>query len=109
MSIDIEAIGKQMIDATQGVVKDKWPTTKSYFEFESKAYAARLATIVELRTKGLISEERAKQHVAFQTNAWETALLSVEGLNQLLVEEALNAAIKVIRDAVNTAIGFALL
>ena len=109
MSLDIEVIGKQMIDAARGVVKKKWPSTSSYFESESKAYAARLATIVQLRVDGLISEERARQHVAFQTNAWETVLLSVEGLTQLLVEEALNAAIKVIRDAVNTAIGFTLL
>ena len=109
MSIDIEEIGKQMIEAAKGVVNDKWPATKSYFEAESKAYAARLATIVQLRTDGLISEERAKQHVAFQNNSWETVLLAVEGLNQLIVEQALNAAIKVIRDTVNKAIGFELL
>ena len=109
MSLDIELIGNQMIEAAKGVVSDKWPATKRYFESESKAYAARLATIVQLRKDGLISEERAKQHVVFQTNAWETVLLSVDGLNQLIVEEALNAAIKVIRDAVNKAIGFALL
>lgn len=109
MSLDIEAIGKQMIEAAQGVVKEKWPATKSYFESESRAYAARLATIVQLKKDGLISEERAKQHVAFQTEAWETVLLAVEGLNQLIVEQALNAAIKVIRDTVNTTIGFALL
>lgn len=109
MSLDIETIGKQMIEAARGVVKEKWPATKSYFESESKAYAARLATIVRLRTEGLISEARAKQHVEFQNNSWETVLLAVEGLNQLLVEEALNAAIKVIREVVNKAIGFALL
>jgi hypothetical protein len=109
MKLDIDAISKQMIEAAKGVVKDKWPATKSYFESESKAYAARLATIVKLRKEGLISEERARQHVIFQTNAWETVLLSVEGLNQLLVEQALNAATLAIRDAVNKAIGFALL
>lgn len=109
MSIDIDAIGKQMIAAAQGVVKEKWPSTKSYFESESKAYAARLATIVQLREEGLISETRAKQHVAFQTNAYETVLLAVGGLTQLLIEQALNAAIAVIRDVVNKAIGFALL
>lgn len=109
MSLDADAIVKQMLEAAQGVVTDKWPATRSYFETESKAFAARLATIVQLRAAGAISEERAKQHVAFQKNSWETVLLTVEGLNQLLVEQALNAAIKVIRDAVNKAIGFALL
>ena len=109
MSIYIDAIGKKMIAAAQSVVKEKWPSTKSYFESESKAYAARLATIVQLREEGLISETRAKQHVEFQTNAYETVLLAVGGLTQLLVEQALNAAIAVIRDVVNKAIGFVLL
>ena len=109
MSLDIESIGKQIIEAAQGVVNEKWPSTRKYFEAESKAYAARLATIVQLRRDGVITEERARQHITFQNNSWETVLLAVEGLTQLLIEEALNAAIKVIRDAVNTAIGFALL
>jgi hypothetical protein len=109
MSLNIESIGKQMINAAKSVVGDKWPMTKNYFEAESKAYASRLSTIVELHVNGLISEERAKQHVAFQSNSWETVLLAVEGLNQLMVEEALNAAIKIIRDSVNEAIGFVLL
>ena len=109
MSLDIDAIVKQMLEAAKGVVTDKWPTTRSYFESESKAFAARLATIVQLRASGSISDARAKQLVEFQKNAWETVLITVEGLNQLLVEEALNAALAVIRGAVNTAIGFALL
>lgn len=109
MTLNAEAIGKQMINAAKGVVGDKWPATKDYFESESKIFATRLAMIVKMRNANLISEDRARQHVAFQTTAWETVLLAVDGLSQLLVEQALNAAIKVVRDAVNTAIGFVLL
>lgn len=108
-SIDIDAIGKDIFNAAEGVVKDKWPKTKKYFEAESKAFAARMATIVQLRKDGVISEDRAKEHVRMQKESWETVLLAVEGLNQLMVEEALNAGIKIIRDTINKAIGFALL
>ncbi len=109
MSLDVDAIGKQMIEAAKGVIDDKWPATKDYFEAESKMFASRLATIVRMRADGLISEQRAIQHVALQKESWDTVLLAVNGLSQLLVEQALNAAIKVVRDVVNKAIGFVLL
>lgn len=109
MSLDVEAVGKDMLAAAKGVIGDKWPTTKKYFQSETKIFAERLASIEKLRKSGLISEERAKLHLEFQKEAWETVLLAVEGLTQLLVEQALNAAIKVVREAVNKAVGFALL
>jgi Asp-tRNA(Asn)/Glu-tRNA(Gln) amidotransferase B subunit len=109
MNLDVEAIAKDMVGAAKGVVGDKWPTTRKYFESESKIFAERLAGIAKMRKAGMISEERAKQHLAFQTEAWETVLLAVDGLSQLMVEQALNAAIKAIQDAVNKALGFALL
>jgi hypothetical protein len=107
--LDVEATGKKMLEAAKVVVGDKWPKTKAYFESESKILAQRLASVARLRVDGKISEQRAKDLVAFQLEAFETVLLAVEGLNQLLLEEALNAALKVVKDAVNTAAGFALL
>jgi Asp-tRNA(Asn)/Glu-tRNA(Gln) amidotransferase B subunit len=109
MSLDVDVIASDMISAAKGVVSDKWPATRAYFESESKMYAQRLASIAKMYADGLISEKRAKEHIALQNEAWETTLLAVNGLSQLLIEEALNAAIKVIQDAVNKALGFALL
>lgn len=109
MSLDVDAIAKDMISAAKGVVDQKWPATREYFESESKMYAQRLASVAKMYADGIISEKRAKEHVALQNESWETTLLAVNGLSQILVEEALNAAIKVIRDVVNKAIGFVLL
>jgi len=109
MSLDVDAIAGEMLGAVKGVVKKQWPATRVYFESEAKAYAARLAEIARLVADGSIDEKRARQHLAFQNESWQTTLLAVDGLNRLLVEEALNAATKVIRDTVNTAAGFALL
>jgi hypothetical protein len=47
--------------------------------------------------------------VKFQKEAWETVLLAVAGLNQFMVEQALNAALKAVNEMVNTAVGFALI
>lgn len=109
MSLDIDKLFGDMLFAAQGVVKDKWPTTREYFESETKMLAQRLVTIEKMRRDGTISESRAKLHLDFQKESYQTVLLAVEGLNQLLVEEALNAALKVVKDAVNTAVGFVLL
>lgn len=109
MSLDMNALFNSMLAAAEGVVKDKWPTTRQYFESETRMLAERLASIEKMRLAGTISESRAKLHLEFQKESYETVLLAVEGLNQLLIEEALNAALAVVKDTVNTALGFALL
>lgn len=109
MSIDVSDIAEKMLAAAKGVIGDNWPTTQKYFESEAKILAERFASIEKLRAEGAISEERAKSHVEFQKEAWETVLLAVVGLNQLMVEQALNAALKAVREIVNKAVGFALL
>ena len=98
-----------MLSAAEGVVKDRWPTTRQYFESETRMLAERLASIEKMRLAGTISESRAKMHLEFQKESYGTVLLAVEGLNQLLVEQALNAALTVVKEAVNAALGFVLI
>ena len=98
-----------MITAAKGVFADKWPETQDYVESEVRIFAERFATIAKLRKNEKITERRARMHIEFQKEAWETVLLAVEGLSQLLVEEALNAALKAVKSTVNRAVGFSLL
>lgn len=109
MNINVDDVAGKMIAAARVVVGEKWPATQCYFESESTAFAQRLARIAWLRSTGLISESRAQRHLAFQKESWETVLLAVDGLNQLMVEQALNAALSAVNEVVNTAVGFALL
>ena len=109
MSIDVSCIAEKMLAAAKEVVGKNWPTTQKYFESETKIFAERFLSIATLHAEGAISEERAKSHVEFQKEAWETVLLAVVGLNQLMVEEALNAALKAVKEIVNKAVGFVLL
>lgn len=109
MSLDTQEIVGKMLDAAKAVFDDKWPETKDYAESEAKIFAERFVVIAKLRAAGAISEKRAKSHVEFQKEAWETVLLAVAGLNQLLIEEALNAALDSVKELVNPAVGFALL
>lgn len=109
MKLDVSAITVTMLAAAKGVVGETWPATQTYFESEARIFAERFASIANLRAQGLITEFRAKRHVEFQKEAWETVLLAVAGLNQIMVEEALNAALAAVTDVVNAAVGFALL
>ena len=108
MTIDVGAIGKSMLDAAGASIGKDFPKVRDYFESETKAMAERIAMIAKQVADKSISEERAKQHLAFQKTIWEMSLLTVKGLSQLAIESALNAALDVVKTAVNTAIGFAL-
>ncbi len=109
MSLDVQDVASKMIEAAKGVVGEKWPVTSAYFVSESRMFAERFAAIARMRAEGVISEERARSHVAFQKDAWETVLVAAYGLTQLMVEQALNAALDAVRDVVNAAVGFALI
>jgi hypothetical protein len=109
MSLDVSAVTLAMLAAAKGVVGETWPATQTYFESEAKIFAERFTSIANLRAEGLITESRARRHVELQKEAWETVLLAVAGLNQIMVEEALNAALDAVTDVVNAAMGFALL
>lgn len=109
MSLNVNEVASKMVLAAKGVVGEQWPATQAYFESESRVFAERFASIARLRAQGLISESRARSHVRFQREAWETVLLAVAGLNQIMVEQALNAALNAVNEIVNKAVGFALL
>ena len=76
---------------------------------ESKKLAESLVMIERLKLAGKITEEQAKLHFEIQKNASRTVLLALEGLGLIAVEQAINSAIAVLRDSVNTALGFSLL
>jgi hypothetical protein len=58
---------------------------------------------------GFIITEQSRLKLSLQKNVFKTVLLTEAGIGLLAVENALNAALDLIKGAVNTAIGFALL
>lgn len=107
--IDIEAVAKAMAAAAYKVLKKQAPEIKSYAQAEGQKLAHTIALIGERYAAGQIDEEHAKLLLRLQKNASMTVFLTVEGLGILTVEAALNAAFDVVRQTVNTAVGFVLL
>jgi hypothetical protein len=109
MSLDAGDLASQMLGAFQGKLSDKWPEVKDYAEAESRKLAENFVMIEKLKVAGEITEEQAKLHHEIQRNASRAVLLTVEGLGLIAVEQALNAAMDVLKDAVNGALDFTLL
>lgn len=109
MSLDIGELASSMIEAFKGELSDKWPEVKEYAETEAKKLAENLAMIERMKLSGEINEEQARLHHDIQKNATRAVLLAIEGLGLLAVEQAINAAMDVLRETVNGALGFGLL
>jgi hypothetical protein len=109
MAIDVSDLSQKMVQAAADSLKRKWPSVKDFAETEFKHLAETLALIVRLKAEGKITEAQAKLHLDIQKNTTRMVLLTAEGLALLPVEAAINAALKVVGDTINSAIGLALI
>ena len=109
MSLDTNQLASEMIGAMQAVLQDKWPKIKEYGEAESRKLAESFAMVEKLRLLNEIDEDEAVLHFTIQKNASRTVLLTIEGLGVLAAESAINAALDVVKDSVNTTLGFILI
>jgi hypothetical protein len=108
-NIDISALLTNMLSAAKEPLLQKWSETSGYAESEFKKIGEAILFIEKQRLIGKMTEEQAKLHLEMQKNASRAILLTIEGLGILAVEAAINAALSVIRDAVNTALKFPLI
>lgn len=109
MALNVKSLATAMLGAAKGELSDHWPEVKDYATSEAKKTAETLALIERLSLTGQINVTQAKALLRMQRNSAQAVLLTIEGLGLLTVEAALNAALKAVRDTVNTAVGFVLL
>jgi hypothetical protein len=109
MRIDAGELGKSMVAAARGSLGKDWKSARNFAEPELRRLANVLVEIGERAVKGEISEEEAKALLRIHRNTTATVMLAVNGLGILAVENAVNAALGVVRDTVNAATGFVLL
>ncbi|MEI6827674.1 MAG: hypothetical protein WCK54_18940 [Desulfuromonadales bacterium] len=80
-----------------------------YAKSEGVKMAQCLATIESLVAVKIIDVEEAKLQLDIQKQAARSILLTIDGLGALAVEAAINTALSVAKDAVNSALGFVLI
>ena len=108
-AIDVQNLTAQMVNAAKGVLGANWQVTKTYAEAEFNKLALTLDFIRQEVLAGRMTPAKAQIHLEMQKNAATTVLLTIKGLNVLAVENAINAALGVVKNTVNTAVGFVLL
>lgn len=107
-SINGDQLVASMMQAAQEVFARRWPDAQDYVESELKKIVETITFIESQVARNLMSDEKARLHIEMQKSA-AIVMLTVKGLGILAVEDAINAALDVVRSTVNTALGFVLL
>ena len=99
---------KTMLAAAKNSLDKDWPKARDYAKPELSKLARSLLDIGRLFAEGKITKLEARSLLEIHKNTTKTVFLTVEGLELLAVEKAINAALGAVKDSVNGALGFAL-
>jgi hypothetical protein len=103
--LDWNDLVKKMLGAAKPILLQHYNEAEPYAESEFKKIGEAVTTIIKLKALGKITEKKAMLHMQMQALAAQNVLLTVEGIGIVTAQEAINAALGVIRDAVNAALG----
>ncbi len=109
MALKVSDILKPMMDAAKNSFSEDWPRVKDYANPEIKQLAESLVTITKLITSAKVNKQQGKALLQIHRNTAQMVMLTIEGLGIIAVEDAINAALKAAKDAVNAAAGLAIL
>lgn len=104
MAFDFENTLKGMLAAAHGVVKKELPQVKECVEHVLREEEEVLKEIAQARLDGKINDDELKSQLEDEKEVVEVAMLACSVRAKKLAQEAANAAIKVLHDAVGAAI-----
>jgi len=109
MALDVQDLLSKMLGAALPILKTGVANADSYAKMEFTKIAQSIVSIGEQLAENTINSEQAKLLLDMQKNASRAVLLTLEGLGLLVAEAAINAALAVVKTAVNTALGIELI
>lgn len=107
--LDLTAVGNDAFAAAAAALKLHVTQAHPFLETEARKLAETGRQIVEGYASGNINEAQAKILLRMQGNASQAVLTTVQTISMIAAQDAINAALGVIKGAVNKAIGIALL
>ena len=107
--LDKEQIYEEMMGAVKGILEDNWQKVRPFAEKQIMLFTESLQTIQLLKDQGKLNEEQAKLYLDIQKSSLRIALMTVDGLQALAVEKAINTALAIVKKTINTAIGWKLI
>lgn len=109
MPLNVTDILNQMLGAALPKLTAGGQSAIDTAKDEFAQIAAEIASITEDVLQGNLTETEAQNLLKMQVERTDSALMEVQGLVKLSVEEAINAALSVVKTAVNTAAGLAII
>jgi hypothetical protein len=107
--IDTASLVQNMIAAVRQALQLHWNDVRPFAETEMQKLAATAVQIQAGNADGTISDAQAQILLSMQANASQAVLTAVETVGMIAAQDAINAALQVLKSAVNTAVGFAIL
>lgn len=104
-NFDVEKVLKDMLGASQAKAGAVWGQVKDDVEQEFKTLTSVGSRIVARKAANTITEVNAKFLIAQYYGAARNFLYSLEGIANLVIEAVINAALDVLRKAIQTATG----
>ncbi len=108
MALSASKILSDMVSAASATAVVQWKDIKTAVTFEFRILSQRLVHIVKLHTTGQIDNDSAKMFFLMAYNNTIAAIAMGTALVAVAAKRILDAALNVVRTAVNSAIGFAL-
>jgi hypothetical protein len=106
---DLTAVGNDALAAATAALKLHVNHVHPFLEAEARKLAETGRQIAQGVAVGDINEAQAKILLRMQGNASQAVLTTVETITMIAAQDAINAALGVVRTAVNKAIGIAIL
>lgn len=102
--LDYKSVAKDMIAAMEPVVKDHISDIRELAEDELEDFAKRSAILTKKVKDGKLSQRQAEAILRIRRNAVETVLISIAGISVVAAQDAINAALSVLKDAISSVI-----
>src|SRR5579864_6283360 len=99
MVLDVGTLAAQMLGAALPILKKDAQDAESFAKMEFTKIAQTIVSIGEQVALGQINPQQAGLLLEMQTSASRNVLLCLQGLALLTVEEAINAALDVVKTA----------
>src|SRR5262245_19826761 len=109
MALDVNKLTGDMMEKMKPILGEHWERVKQYVKDESAKLALVVAKMEIEKATGRLTEQQATVLLDMQKNASLAVLAVSAGIGDIAAAKAMNAGLEVLKEPVNTALGFDLL
>lgn len=108
--LNVQELAENMVAAARGTFDEEtWKEASKFVRTESKKFLRNIAEIEKWKREDSIDEEQAEALLRLHKRSMKMVLTASAGVGLIMAEKAINAALNVVRETVNSVIGWDLL